>query len=402
MKEEKYFRIPERPADIEQLWREAKPLDTKTLPAWLSPEDASMYRLSGPAPAAGMLAGDPQSCFAEVEELELAGLIVDRDRNGNRDQMGNVYVRTLDYPDIWSIGIYAGDSPLHLTPAHGVVSPVLTRDDVTDVPAVFVADPFMIRANDRWHIFFEVMNWRANKGEIGLATSEEGFKWTYQRIVLAEEFHLSYPCVFEWMGDYYMVPESCQAGAIRLYKAEAFPTRWSCVGNLLVGPYLVDPSTFRYRDKWWMFAETNPEVRHDTLRLYYANDLTGPWREHPQSPIVRSNARGARPGGRVLADADRIIRFAQDCSSFYGAAVRAFEITELTEANYSEQEVGLDPILGASGKGWNARGMHHIDAHQLNDKSWLACVDGWLSIGKDDEPFLGATQGLSKTLRQNA
>jgi hypothetical protein len=47
----------------------------------------------------------------------------------------------------------------------------------------------------------------------------------------------------------------------------------------------------------------------------------------------------------------------------------------LTEDNYAEVELVI-PILKASGNGWNANGMHHIDAHQQADGRWLACVDG--------------------------
>ena len=113
---------------------------------------------------------------------------------------------------------------------------------MTDVPAAYVADPFLLRAHGRWHMFFEVYNWRANKGEIGLATSEDGLRWAYRRIVLAEEFHLSYPYVFEWAGERWLVPESFQSGSVRLYRADPFPERWTLAATLLEGPYLVDAS----------------------------------------------------------------------------------------------------------------------------------------------------------------
>src|SRR6267142_1181613 len=109
---------------------------------------------------------------------------------------------------VWSIGIYTGESPVKLRPAPNLRNPVLAASDVSDVPAVFVADPFMIRANDSWHMFFEVFNRETLKGEIGLAISANGRSWTYQRIVLQEDFHLSYPYVFEWEGEHYMVPET--------------------------------------------------------------------------------------------------------------------------------------------------------------------------------------------------
>lgn len=255
-----------------------------------------------------------------------------------------------------------------------VANPVLTRESVTDVPARFVADPFMIKVDETWHMFFEVMNQRSEKGEIGLATSTDGLTWNYKQIVLTEDFHLSYPSVFEWQTDFYMIPETVKPGMVGLYKAQTFPTRWSLVGSMLRVPG-ADPSVFRYADRWWMFTCSTP-FAHDALRLYFADDLIGPWTEHPASPIVESDKRIARPAGRVMVANGSVTRFAQDCLIRYGNSVRAFEIVELTTTNYVEREYSNSPILKASGRGWNALGMHHIDAHQLSNGEWMACVDG--------------------------
>jgi hypothetical protein len=104
--------------------------------------------------------------------------------------------------------------------------PILSAHHVTDIPAEFVADPFMIRVRGTWHMFFEVMNARTDKGNIGLATSSNGLDSKYEQIVLAESFHLSYPYVFNSGDDFFMVPESYEAGAIRLYRADPFPLKW--------------------------------------------------------------------------------------------------------------------------------------------------------------------------------
>ena len=55
-----------------------------------------------------------------------------------------------------------------------------------------------------------------------------------------------------------------------------------------------------------------------------------------------------------------------------------FEITKLTTTDYCEREADESPILTPSGSGWNGSGMHHIDAHLINNNRWLACVDGWV------------------------
>lgn len=276
---------------------------------------------------------------------------------------------------MWSIGIYVGNTPFDLRATTRTNNPVLTPESVSDVAAKFVADPFMVANGAGWHMFFEVLNTQGGKGEIGLATSDNGFDWTYRQIVLAEPFHLSYPYVFEWHDDYYMVPETLQADAVCLYKAVDFPTRWSRVGQLIEGNF-ADPSIVRFDNRWWMFACSTP-YQHDTLRLFFAEDLLGPWKEHPGSPIVKGNKCQARPAGRILQLDERIIRFAQDCVPEYGSQVRAFEITNLTESSYIERENLNSPVLTASGSGWNAWGMHHVDAHLMASKQWIACVDGY-------------------------
>ena len=281
---------------------------------------------------------------------------------------------------MWSISIYTGQSPFELAPLSGARTPILTCADVRGVPAQFVADPFMILAGGVWYMFFEVLNQQTNKGEIGLAISLNRVDWAYQQIVLAEAFHLSYPYVFEWRGEYYMIPETLEVESVSLYKAQSFPTGWSYVGALVKGR-CADPSVFRFGGRWWMFACSTP-YQHDELRLYSAEELEGPWQEHPKSPIIQGNKRIARPAGRVIVLGDKVVRFAQDCVPEYGTQVRAFEISQLTATSYVEAEHASSPVLSASGSGWNGLGMHHVDLHLLTDGQWLACVDGF---GRDNE-----------------
>lgn len=280
--------------------------------------------------------------------------------------------------DVFSIAIYKGASPLRLQPFMGNGITVLSHTDITDVDAVYVADPFMIRHEEVWHMFFEILSRPAGKGIIGLATSADGCDWKYRQVVLEEDFHLSYPYVFKHGQDYFMIPESNQDYSVRLYKATEFPARWDYVGNLLEGEALVDCSPFYFNDRWWLFAGCGgPPCHADTLRFFHADNLMGTWQEHPSSPLITDDPAIARPCGRVVLCNGRLLRFAQDCHPYYGQRVRAFEIIELTLTSYCESPASIDPILMESHQGWNECGMHHMDAHQLPDGNWLACVDGW-------------------------
>lgn len=278
----------------------------------------------------------------------------------------------LQHMNGWSIGIYAGATPVTLAPHPMVRNPVLTVRDVRDVRAAFVADPFMVQHEGAWVLFFEVFNEAVRRGEIAYATSRDGVQWQYQHVILRESFHLSYPYVFWWNDAFYMVPETAAAGEVRLYRARRFPDMWSVVATLLPYGY-VDSSLVQHDGRWWMF--TAEAARKDTLRLYHAPAPIGPWQEHPASPIVQGDPGRARPAGRAIVHDGRILRFAQDASERYGRCVRTFAVTTLTASSYEEVELGV--IAAASGKGWNRRGMHTVDVHEQRPGQWIAAVDGF-------------------------
>jgi len=288
--------------------------------------------------------------------------------------MKNLLTRFIGRRNSWSIGIYTGDSPYHLIPPKGIKNPVLTAKNVTDRKALYIADPFMSCEQGIWYMFFEVLDRNTEKGEIGVATSSDGWRWSYRQIVLSELFHLSYPYIFKWQGVFYMIPESAESKAIRLYKATSFPYRWEFIDNLITDSEFLDSSVFYYNNRWWLF--TCPSTNNDILKLFFASDLRGPWHEHPASPIVRENAHIARCGGRITVWGEKIIRYAQDDSPVYGHSLRTFEITKLTINEYEEREDSHNSLLNTNRKKWNKIGMHCIDPHLLSTNKWIACLDG--------------------------
>lgn len=280
---------------------------------------------------------------------------------------------SVDERNVWSIGIYTanGQGLGRLVPHPAARQPALAAADVHDVNALGVADPFMLRRDGRWHLFFEVINRKTQRGEIGYASSADGLEWRYERIVLREPFHISYPHVFEADEACYMIPETRRAHAVRLYRATSFPHEWRFVGELLVGDYR-DASIIWREGYWWLFALRG----RCELTLHRAERLQGPWVEHPRSPLAVGELRRMRPGGRILDDRGRVLRFSQDGERGYGVAVRAFEVTALGVSDYAERELSESPILEASGSGWNADGMHHVDLVRTDAGRWLAAVDG--------------------------
>lgn len=272
----------------------------------------------------------------------------------------------------WSIGIYEGTTLLNLADPKEISNPVLTGKDVDDIDATFVADPFMLSSHGKWFMFFEVFNRNTSQGDIGYAKSENGKKWHYQKIIIDEKFHLSYPYVFEWDNNYYLVPESQQDFSVRLYKAISFPDKWQYIGNLLSGHKYADPSLFRYANKWWMFASTG---NNNVLNLYFSEDLFTGWLPHPMNPIIKFNGHIARPGGKVVIYNDKLYRLTQDCKPIYGNQVFGFQISKLSTTEYEEKLLSNLPLITKTNNLWNALGMHTLDPHKLENK-WIAAVDG--------------------------
>ena len=262
------------------------------------------------------------------------------------------------------------ESPLKIGNPTNIINPVMTAAKVTDVTATFVADPFLYKEGSDFFMFFEVLNATRGLGEIGVASSKNAIDWKYEKIVLRESFHLSYPYIFSVNGKHYMIPESSQSQSVRIYEATNFPYEWKFVSTLLSGAKFLDPSVFYHNNLWWMFVGVGQDCR-----LYYSPNLLSGWKPHPKSPIVLGALSHSRPGGRVIAfDGDRIVRFVQKSDVSYGEQLRAYQVDLMTTTAYAEHEIAESPLLVPSGVGWNAAGMHNFDP-LWNGRQWIGTVD---------------------------
>ncbi|MEH7495887.1 glucosamine inositolphosphorylceramide transferase family protein, partial [Neobacillus niacini] len=88
----------------------------------------------------------------------------------------------------------------------------------------FYADPFIIRKDDRTFIFFEEFIYSKGKGDISvIEIDQETNKISKPITVLDKPYHLSYPFLYEWKDEIYMIPETSGNRTIELYKAKNFP-----------------------------------------------------------------------------------------------------------------------------------------------------------------------------------
>jgi hypothetical protein len=206
----------------------------------------------------------------------------------------------------------------------------------------FWADPFPVPHGDGWAVFFEEYVYAEHRGRLAVLELDRAGRWTAPRPVLEAPHHLSYPFVFEWRGERFMVPESSAARRVELCRAADFPDRWQPEAVLLDGVRAVDATLHEAADgRWWMFAnvarDETPHA-HDELHLFHADSPLGPWRPHRRNPVV-SDARHARPAGRVFSARGDLFRPAQDCSYLYGYAVALQRVRRLDLTDYEEETV---------------------------------------------------------------
>lgn len=91
------------------------------------------------------------------------------------------------------------------------------------------ADPMPVQIDGRHYIFMESYDKYDMRGKI--AVSEIlGDMATPPTVVIDEPFHMSFPNVFKWRDEYYMIPETSEVNQIRIYKMGKRIYDWTLAG----------------------------------------------------------------------------------------------------------------------------------------------------------------------------
>jgi hypothetical protein len=206
----------------------------------------------------------------------------------------------------------------------------------------FWADPYVIQKSDDYYVFIEEYTYETKKGHISVIEVDQQGNYKYPVRILEKEYHLSYPCVFEWEDKYYLIPESAENRTIDLYECLEFPNNWGYRMTLMENIKAVDTTIIFQQGKWWLFSGISenegafPEVE---LFLFFSDSLfTKEWKPHPKNPIV-SDVKKARPAGRIFSRDGKLFRPSQDCSKTYGYGFDLNEVLVLSETEYKEEKV---------------------------------------------------------------
>jgi len=232
----------------------------------------------------------------------------------------------------WSVAFVRSDwKTANLSKAIVVKSP----------PGRFLADPFVATINNQTVMFVEDYNYSTKQGTISAIRIFPDGSYNIVIDVIREKFHLSFPYLFEFEGTLYIIPESHQAKAIRLYKCVRFPYQWEYLYDIMQDVVAADTVVFEHSDKWWMLTNIAPdgttELDSQLCVFSATSPLSKEWQPHAKNPICFSPGVG-RNGG-VLRDADGTIFRVRQKQGYnqYGMMFSIAKITRLNTEGYEEE-----------------------------------------------------------------
>jgi hypothetical protein len=210
-------------------------------------------------------------------------------------------------------------------------------DHLTPPKDKFWADPFPVKFENKYFVFFEEYLYKTDKAHISVMELTKSGP-TEPEPVLVRDYHLSYPFVFDWNDRYWMIPETAASKTIELYACESFPREWRLDRVLFEGVAAKDATLFELDGLWWMFVAISDIESADELHLYFSSSPLGPWKPHKRNP-VRSDVRNSRPAGRLFYWNGDLYRPAQNSSQRYGYGITINRVVRLTPDEFAEEKV---------------------------------------------------------------
>lgn len=250
----------------------------------------------------------------------------------------------------------------------------------SDYKKGFCADPFLVETENSIFLFFEEFEYKKQKGRIMVSELLENEN---NQIIAGEPnvvfdlaSHVSYPFIFSYNEEMYMIPETSANNEIALFRATEFPLKWEKEKVLIPDFAGIDSTLHFAKGKWWIFCSDNNTGGNENLHIFCADDLFGEWEQHKKNP-VKLDIKNSRMAGALFHWKGKIIRPAQNCQETYGREIVLNEIEELSEDEFCEREV---MTLATNDKLEYPEGMHTIST---SDNFVAIDAKRFLGIRKD-------------------
>lgn len=185
----------------------------------------------------------------------------------------------------------------------------------------WIADPFLFEKNGIVYVFYEAYDLICQKGKIGYSVLDPNYNLSKTRIIISEKFHLSFPNIFEYKDNIYIIPESCESDSVLLYKAVNFPNEWKKEKVFIKDIFSCDNIICQKNGKNYLIAseqyhipKNNKYISCWVKNCLYSLDLDS-FSVKECLGILKEGDYGVRNAGNVFYHKGNLVRVGQDCKN---------------------------------------------------------------------------------------
>lgn len=221
------------------------------------------------------------------------------------------------------------------------------------------ADPFIYSHNNKNYVFFENKDLIIGKGKISYGELYQN-KLINIKDILNLKFHLSYPFIWKYNNNFYLIPESSEKKSLHIWKAKNFPNKWVFFKTLLKNEFCCDTTIIQDKSKnnWLLTNKSNNNLDGLCDELYVYK-IIGDFKRlipHQLNPVI-TDCLTARNAGKLIGGKELYRPSQINDSNGYGIGLNINKISILNLSTYKEKNI--KKIIPNKIK--NADGLHHIN-----------------------------------------
>ncbi|MEA5005232.1 MAG: hypothetical protein VB022_02350 [Rikenellaceae bacterium] len=198
------------------------------------------------------------------------------------------------------------------------------------------ADPFILNVTDNEIVLLvEEYIRRENIGIISkLVVNRHNYNIINKCRLLKLETHLSYPAIYRTNDNFFVYPENCQSGELKLYKYNKGSNTLDLIKTLVNEP-LTDSIIYETNNKSYLFTTKQPYPSNNELYIYKANSWDG---DYTLDYSILLNDKSARSAGNIFKYEGLTVRPAQDCNKTYGGGI-VFQSIKIKNERFVVEEI---------------------------------------------------------------
>ena len=189
-------------------------------------------------------------------------------------------------------------------------------------------------------MFFENFNIKTKKGKISVGELKKDTLININDI-LKLDYHMSYPFVFNFKKNIFLIPETSDKKRIEIWKSISFPYKWKLYKILFENENHADVTLLKNKKNIWLFSNKSVDKFNDHLsELYIYKIVDNNFNKilpHKHNPVI-CDTRRARNAGNFYFEKNKIIRPSQiNLKNIYGYGLNLNKIKKLSINKYVEE-----------------------------------------------------------------